>query len=170
MYCAVSPAILNYTRVAYILLQGKRKSSTAASFVRPTRPAETPLSFIAALKDKYASESGQADGAYGARNPAGPSQIIISGKVAEEVGFDKIRRQQAQVKELKIVILDGQRVASAMEDGEPSIEETCPSITTLDLSRNPLESLQPVVEVCRSLPKLKNLSIKLVDFLSRWSL
>lgn len=133
------------------------KASAAASFVRPTRPTDKPLSFIAALKLKYAS-----DGSGDAKSAAAHimSQIVISGKVAEEVGFDKIRRQQGQIHELKVVILDGERVAFAREEGEPGIGETCPSITQLDLSRNLLEGLGPVVEVCRELPKLKNLSIK----------
>lgn len=131
------------------------KSLTAASFVRPTRPAERSQSFIAALKDKYASVDGD-----GVSQSAATQQIVISGKVAEEVGFDKIRRKQAQVKELKVVLLDGHRVARARDDGEPSIEETCPSITQLDLSRNLLENLRPVIEVCRSLSVLTSLSIK----------
>jgi tubulin-specific chaperone E len=133
------------------------KAATAASFIRPTRPADKPQSFISAVKDKYASGSGGYE--YGASGPVA-SMIIISGKVAEEVGFDKIHRKQAQIHELKFVILDGQRVASARDEGEPGIGETCPSITQLDLSRNLLEDLRPVVEVCRELPKLANLSIK----------
>lgn len=133
------------------------KVPTAASFVRPTRPADKPQSFVAAVKDKYASEyGGDGRGAAG----AAVAQIVISGKVAEEVGFEKIRRQQAQIQDLKFAILDGQRMASARDEGEPGIEETCPSITQLDLSRNLFEGLRPIVEVCRELPKLENLSIK----------
>jgi phenylalanyl-tRNA synthetase alpha chain len=45
-------------------------------------------------------------------------------------------------------------------EGEGGFGETCPRITQLDLSRNLLEDLRPVVEVCRELPKLANLSIK----------
>lgn len=135
---------------------GLSKSSTAASFVRPTRPADKPQSFIAALREKYAAEAKDQDD--GVQN----SRVIISGKVAEEIGFDKIRRKLAQVKELKIVLVDGLRVARARDDDEPTIEETSPSIVQLDLSRNLLEQLAPVVDICRRLPKLQSLSIKSV--------
>lgn len=130
------------------------KAHTAASFVRPTRPADKPQSFIAALKDKYTSESG------GRRSAAASQVVVISGKVAEEVGFDKIRRQQAQLQDIKFAILDEQCVVSARDEGEPGIRETCPSVTQLDLSRSLFEGLGPIVEVCRELPKLKSLNIK----------
>lgn len=135
---------------------GLSRSSTAASFVRPTRPADKPLSFVGALNAKYAAE------ALGADDGRAVSQIVISGKVAQEIGFDKIRGQLARVKELKIVILDGMRVASSVGDDEGSIRETCPKIMQLDLSRNLLESLAPVIEVCRELEALRRLSIKCV--------
>lgn len=128
------------------------KSPTAASFVRPTRRTDQPQSFIAALNEKYASDKEHPD-----------SQIIIiSGKVAEEMGFDKIRRKQAQVKDLRIVILDGMRIAFARGAEDGSIGETCPSINQLDLSRNLLERVAPVVEVCRELQNLRSLSIRCV--------
>ncbi|KAJ6446106.1 tubulin-specific chaperone E [Purpureocillium lavendulum] len=132
------------------------RSATAASFVRPSRPADSPQSFIAALHDKYVAHGPPAeDGAA----PELARQIVISGKVAEEKGFDKIRRKLAQVGDLKIVILDGLRVASAVGPDEGSVAETCPRIVHLDLSRNLLEGLGPVVEVCRELRNLQKLSI-----------
>ncbi|PWI74193.1 tubulin-specific chaperone [Purpureocillium lilacinum] len=133
------------------------KSATAASFVRPTRPADSPQSFIAALHDKYVAHDPQGGEDGTALEQA--RQIIISGKVAEEKGFDKVRRKLAQVGELKIVILDGLRVASAVASDERSVAETCPSIVHLDLSRNLLERLGPVVEVCGELSNLQRLSI-----------
>ncbi|KND95341.1 Tubulin-specific chaperone E [Tolypocladium ophioglossoides CBS 100239] len=126
------------------------RSLTSASFVRPTRPADRPQSFIAALNEKYVSETPQAENG---------APIVISGKVAEEMGFDKIRRVLARLKELKIVILDGLRVASATEDGEGRVAETCPSIVHLDLSRSLLERLGPVVDVCSELKALTRLSL-----------
>ena len=90
----------------------------------------------------------------------GGSQIAISGKVVEEVGFDKVRRQQARVEDLKIVILDGLRVALPVAAGEGSIRETCPRIRELDLSRNLFERFGAVVEICRELEDLKSLRVK----------
>lgn len=129
---------------------GISKLPTAASFVRPTRPADKPQSFIGALHEKYASENDSTPG----------PQIVISGKVAEEMGFDKIRQKLAQVRDLKIVIVDGLRVACATTDQEGSVKDTCPNIRQLDLSRNLLEHLDPVVEICSDLPLLRNLALK----------
>ncbi|PHH85337.1 hypothetical protein CDD83_575 [Cordyceps sp. RAO-2017] len=127
------------------------RSPTAASFVRPTRPADKRLSFIAALREKYASEAPQlADGA----------PIVISGKVAEEMGFDKVRRKLARLDELRVVLLDGMRVASAVDEADGArVAETCPSIAQLDLSRNLLERLGPVLDICAELPALRHLSL-----------
>jgi len=128
--------------------------------VRPSRPADKPQSFIAALYEKYATENGNT-GAQ--RNPE--IEIVYFGKkVAEEVGFDKIRRQLARVDELKIVILDGMCIAwdVQFEDGGRTIKESSPIITELDLSRNLFESFPTVVKICRELSELKSLRLKSV--------
>lgn len=142
--------VLSLTRLA-----GLSGSPTAASFVRPTRPADRRQSFIGALREKYASEAPQPGDA------AAESQaVVISGKVAEEMGFDKIRRRLARVADLRIVILDGMRVAAAAHDGEGRVADTCPGIAHLDLSRNLFERLGPVVDICAQLPALRRLSLK----------
>lgn len=143
---------------------GLLKSPTAASFVRPTRPAEKPCTFLQAVQEKYAGEM-TAD-----QKPIslGP-QVIISGKVAEEIGFDKIRKQQAQLHELKIVIVDGMRVDSASTaDGQgKSIREVCPKVTELALSRNLFVDFGPIVEICSHLDELRGLRLKYVFCPSR---
>lgn len=129
--------------------------------MRPTRPADAPRTFLEALQAKYASEV-TAD-----HQPisSGP-QIVISGKVAEEVGFDKIRKQQAQLGELKYVILDGMRIdaATAVKRGqqqeERAIRDVCPKVIELDLSRNLLTELGPVVDICANLPDVRSLKLK----------
>ena len=92
---------------------------------------------------------------------SGP-QIVISGKVAEEVGFDKIRRQQAQLHELKIVILDGMRVAAATASNgqEKPVKDVCPKVTELDISRNLFLEFGTVVEICAQLESLRSLRAK----------
>ncbi|KAM7197814.1 HotDog domain containing protein [Naviculisporaceae sp. PSN 640] len=136
----------------------KSKSPTAASFVRPTRAADPAQAFVPALKLKYASDANQDHGPGLTAKP-----IVISGKVAEEVGFDKIRRQQAQLNELKIVILDGARMAFAYADEDESREEPigqiCPKVTELDLSRNLFESFGPIVDICSELPLVRVLRV-----------
>ncbi|ROV89956.1 hypothetical protein VMCG_10105 [Cytospora schulzeri] len=131
-------------------------SPTAASFVRPERRAEKPTTFLEALQEKYASEV-TAD-----QTPisSGP-QIIISGKVAEEIGFDKIRKQQARLHELKIVILDSLRIDRASDPSvqDKSIKEVCPKVVELNLNRNLLTRLEDVVEICSQLEALRGLRL-----------
>lgn len=97
------------------------------------------------------------------------TEIVISGKVAQEMGFDKIWRRQSRLREMKIVVLDGLRVAWARDGGDvrddgsgelKTIEDTAPKIVELDLSRNLFERLAPVVEICRDLKDLQKLAIK----------
>lgn len=145
-------ALLYLTHRAMLTSPGLSQSPVAASLVRPTRPSDTPQSFIGALNEKYASDSAQHPDA----------QIVISGKVAQEMGFDKIWRKLADAKELKVVILDGMRIASTTVPGEASIRETCPKISQLVLSRNLLGSLCVVVQICGDLPVLRNLNIRFV--------
>ncbi|KAK4451682.1 HotDog domain-containing protein [Podospora aff. communis PSN243] len=137
----------------------KSKSPTAASFVRPTRPADARQTFVSALNLKYASDAAKAD------DSTPKKQIIISGKVAEEVGFDKIRRQQAQLAELKNVFLDGTQIAYAspppdQAGSEQSISQVCPKVTELDLSRNLFDRLGTVVDICSELKSLQVLRVK----------
>ncbi|KOS18704.1 Tubulin-specific chaperone E [Escovopsis weberi] len=135
-------------------------SHTAASFVRPNRPADAPQSFVSALHEKYVLDSDSS-------KPR--ARIYFSTKLAEEVGFDKIWRQQSQLQDLKIVVLENSRIGSATrttseQDGErdgeeASIAATCPKITQLDLSRNLFEGWGPVADVCQELEHLQKLSI-----------
>jgi hypothetical protein len=138
---------------------GKLKSPTSASFIRPTRPDDGKADFLFALHAKYAMPE---PGSF-----APHKQIFIGTKVAEEVGFEKISRQQGQLDELKIVILDGLRVANAhssVEDGgegrDKSIRDVCPKVVELDMSRNMFTSFKPIVEICSELDDLRNLKVK----------
>ncbi|KAI1461889.1 RNI-like protein [Annulohypoxylon moriforme] len=125
----------------------RSKSLNAASFVRPTRPAEKPQSFVTAVTEKYASEL------------AKTAVIKFSNKVAEEVGFDKIQRRQAQLAELKVVIVDGARIVSAYSEGDDPISQVCPKIVELDLSRNLFQTVGKVVGICSELPALRSLRL-----------
>lgn len=114
--------------------------------------------FVEALRTKYASEV-----TVDLQPISSGPQIVISGKVAEEVGFDKIRKQQAQLSELKIVILDGMRIDAATAAGgqeKKLIREVCPKVTELDLSRNLFTRLDTVAEICSQLKLLRALKLK----------
>ncbi|KAE8361182.1 hypothetical protein BDV27DRAFT_31415 [Aspergillus caelatus] len=150
----------------------KSKHPTAGSFVRPSRAADKPRSFLEALREKYESEFEEEI----SRRKLGDTvsgdalhkPIEISGKVVEEVGFDKIRKQLAELQELKIVLLDGLLVAGVLahegsiEQIQPvckEIEQTCPKIIELDLSRNLLNRWRDVASICDSLKRLKTLKL-----------
>ena len=111
------------------------------------------------MRTKYAAiETG--DNAAAAQNT-----IRISGKEAEEVGFEKIARQQAQLHNLRIVVLDDLLVRAydnteTTSDGLDHIQETCPNITDLDLGRNLFETLSEISDICDRLPKLKFLRLE----------
>ncbi|PGH18587.1 hypothetical protein AJ79_00366 [Helicocarpus griseus UAMH5409] len=145
----------------------KSKHPTAGSFVRPTRQPDQALSFLQAANEKYVSElqhmrSGQTDVA----SPTKP--IEISGKIVEEVGFEKIRKQLAELQELRIVLLDGLRVHGVLA-GEGSTEayeneleiigRTCPKIVELDLSRNLIRRWKDVADICKQLKFLRILRL-----------
>ncbi|QSZ28979.1 hypothetical protein DSL72_003488 [Monilinia vaccinii-corymbosi] len=141
--------------------RGLSKAPTPASFIRPTRNPDPEQSFVEAVFHKYASGD--------ATNP--DKQIVISGKLAEEVGFDKIAKQQARIHELKIVLVDGQRINRAhtklhtleASSGTPAadltVAEACPSIVELDLSRNLFETLDEVETICGQLKNLKTIRL-----------
>ncbi|KAI9038063.1 putative tubulin-specific chaperone [Aspergillus affinis] len=151
----------------------KSNQPTAGSFVRPSRAADKPRGFLEAVREKYASESEQVSTKQGSTGVApGDSHqkpIEISGKVVEEVGFDKIRKQLAELQELRIVLLDGLCVAGVLpykrereelEKALTEIQRTCPKITGLDLGRNLLTSWSEVQGVCDQLENLKVLKLK----------
>ncbi|KAL2881564.1 hypothetical protein SGCOL_003131 [Colletotrichum sp. CLE4] len=128
------------------------KAPTAASFVRPTRRADAAQSFVTALHGKYVSEAV-------AKREAEIQIVFFGKKPAEEVGFDKIRKQLARVEDLTIVILDGTRIQLDVVDGDKSIKETSPLIYELDLSRNLFEEFDQVIKICQELDGLKSLRL-----------
>ncbi|KAI3274298.1 hypothetical protein CBS147309_4202 [Penicillium roqueforti] len=149
----------------------KSKHPTAGSFVRPSRPSDQPLSFLEALREKYASEPehGLSHNALASGAAIQGKAIEISGKVVEEVGFDKIRKQLAELQELRIVLLDGLRVVGVLAsynqaqvshiEAAQKIGETCPRITELDLSRSLLSRWRDVWDICDQLKHLKRLRL-----------
>lgn len=127
---------------------GRSASPTAASFIRPSRASDRPLTFFEALKQKYASTSAE-------DIVATANEIHISGKTVEEVGFEKIRRQLAELQELRVVVLDGACIAAV--DSNLSVQNL--KITELDLSRNLLESWDDITAICNSLHTLRSLRL-----------
>lgn len=107
------------------------------------------------MKKKYASSSAE-------DIAATANEIQISGKTVEEVGFEKIRQQLAELQELRIVVLDGARISVV----ESNLSEQNLKINELDLSRNLLESWCEVTSICKSLHFLKSLRLEYVHCIS----
>ncbi|KAI9735213.1 MAG: hypothetical protein M1834_001803 [Cirrosporium novae-zelandiae] len=138
-----------------------------ASFVRPTRKQDQTRNFLDALHEKYASDT---EASLQIRSQGA---VRFNGKIAEEVGFEKIRKQLAALNELKIVILDDMCISGILEkprglnrdskeevkDMMKKIEETCPKIQELDLSRNLIEDWEDIVYICQSLKGLQTLKL-----------
>ena len=89
----------------------------------------------------------------------------------QEVGFEKIKRQLATLQELRIVLLDGLSVtglgSNPWSGGRErwfnqvqEIQEVCPKVVELDLSRSRLENWLDVVGICFALQRLKSLKLK----------
>ncbi len=143
------------------LFETLSSSPNCASFIRATRVAGQPRSFLQALRYKYAE-----DGLERTTVDAAGS-IEISGKMVEEVGFERIRRQQAVLHDLKIVLLDGLRIRgpgpqAEVERLQDEIASTCPNITELDLSRNLFEHWEDIADICAPLKKLRVLKARCV--------
>lgn len=170
-YFSCMLSLLTVIGLQLTFFSGKSNQPTAGSFVRPSRPSDQPRSFLEALREKYASEPVQnidLDSLNGVS--ARGNAIEISGKVVEEVGFDKIRKQLAELQELRIVILDGLRIIGISSsydqsydsdnDAAQEICRTCPKITELDLSRSLLSQWRDVWAICNQLKSLKRLKLK----------
>lgn len=165
---------------------GLSKQPKAGSFIRPARRPDPSRSFVEALKAKYVAEdfedpdahivfvTKEGDNARGRNDPLSKlhQPIRISGKEVEEVGFDKIRKQLAELSELKIVILDGlcmDRSIARLQDGVDTwpagltdIKDTCPKVYELDLSRNLFEEWREIASICEQLDKLRSLRVECV--------
>ena len=157
--CPRLPLLSAWTHTSYE--SGRSTSSTAASFIRPSRTSDQPASFFEALKKKYASTSAE-------DITVTANKIHISGKTVEEVGFEKIRQQLAELQELRIVVLDGACIAYVDSD----LDERNLKIVELDLSRNLLESWYDVTAICNSLDCLQSLRFEYVhgEYDSFWHL
>ncbi len=132
------------------------KSKQAASFVRPTRTPDAVQSFVEAVRRKYATEE------VDRRDTLAHQQQEIEmagGKVAYEIGFDKIRAQLAELGELKIVLVDAMRIVKAGVENH-KIRDVCPKIVELDLSRNLFQNGDEIINICAELDDLKSLRLR----------
>lgn len=99
--------------------------------------------------------------------------IYFNGKLAEEVGFDKVHKQFAALHDLETVALDNlcvrgidpspakePKVTDSFKAHTLEIGETSPSIRRLGLSRNVIEFIRDVSALCSVLPQLEFLDLR----------
>lgn len=143
------------------IFQCLSSSPTAASFVRPSRKPDPERTLFEAIRFKYGRAKKESQGASG---DGETSSIAISGKIVEEVGFDKIQKQLSVLADLRIVLVDelvlfgvARRDATTqeIEDAQHELSKTCPSIAELDVGWNIIETWQDVADMCRPFKKLK---------------
>jgi len=92
------------------------------------------------------------------------TSIRISGKEVEEVGFEKIQKQISELKDLRIVVLDGLCISGRITEdsgasGEGSLAAICPNIRELDLSRSLFEDINEVMTLIGGLGHLESLKV-----------
>lgn len=119
----------------------------SASFVRPTRKPDPRLSFIEAVFEKYAPSDSPTH-----------APIAFGSKVAQEIGFDKIRDKLADIRALPILLLDGMRVGHCGE--EAVIKKYCGECRELGLAGNLFERLEEIARVVRALGKCTTLRLE----------
>jgi len=150
------------------LHKGRSTHPTAGSFLRWTVPRDEPRSFLNALRSKYAPDQPlqHISDATGLAQSVPAQSIWISGKEIEEIGYDKISQQQAQLQNLRTIILDQSLVSSRTDDEtratNSGVRIACPKVQDLDLSHNLFENLDEIAEICKDLPRLTTLTLECV--------
>ena len=91
-------------------------------------------------------------------------RLHISGKEVEEVGFDKVQAQLADLQHLRVVLLDGMRIGKICNEEQvvssedvKDIREICPEVVDLDVGRNLFEEWSEVLDIAVQLGKLTSL-------------
>ncbi|KAF9454620.1 RNI-like protein [Macrolepiota fuliginosa MF-IS2] len=120
------------------------------SFLRPSANICHGKSFLEALKSKYIE----------AYHGSGSQELVVLGSSqgaiqVEAVNLDKVRAKLSKVSFLREVSLDGESVARSNPPG--TIQDTCPNIRGLDLSRSLIHSWETIAAIARELPSLQRL-------------
>ncbi|XP_076619863.1 glyoxalase 1 isoform X1 [Colletes latitarsis] len=132
----------------------KARYPTSGSFIRPGK-AKFGISCPQAIKTRYGLINDELAGID--RDTLISLQKGMNAPFLEVVGFSKVNRKQSKFDQLKIVWLRDQYVSNAGNIGE--LEELCPNLEELDISRNLINSWQIVANICCQLHSLVRLNI-----------
>ncbi|EGI66346.1 Tubulin-specific chaperone E [Acromyrmex echinatior] len=132
------------------------RHSTSGSFIRPGK-AKFGISCPQAIKMRYGLIDDELAGID--RDEVSTLRKEMNAPFLELVGFSKVNKKQSKFDQLKIVWLREQCVSNA---GEPQeLEELCPNLEELDLSRNLINSWKIVANICSQLRSLMRLNVSL---------
>ncbi|KAF7993113.1 hypothetical protein HCN44_005894 [Aphidius gifuensis] len=132
----------------------KTRHSTSGSFVRPGK-INTGISCPTAIKNRYGFIDDELAGVD--KDNITSLRKEINAPFLEMVGFSKVNKKQSTFDRLKIVWLREQCVSSYGNDKE--LEELCPNIFELDLSKNLFNSWETIANICTQLKKLERLNV-----------
>ncbi|KAK9447618.1 uncharacterized protein V1518DRAFT_96412 [Limtongia smithiae] len=107
------------------------------------RKFDEPRDFVTVLRERYAPK---------AIDEMEKEDISFGLKVAERVGFDKIREILSHLDQLTLVTLDKQCIASVSDFSD--LRSICPNIQSLDISNNLFETLSDIAKITSQLPQL----------------
>ncbi|KYN44335.1 Tubulin-specific chaperone E [Trachymyrmex septentrionalis] len=130
------------------------RHSTSGSFIRPCK-AKFGISCPQAIKMRYGLIDDELAGID--RDEVSTLRKEMNAPFLELVGFSKVNKKQSKFDQLKIVWLREQCVSNA---GEPQeLEELCPNLEELDLSRNLINSWKIVANICSQFRSLMRLNV-----------
>lgn len=133
----------------------KARHPTSGSFVRPGK-IRTGVSCPSAIKNRYGLIDDELAGVD--RDNITSLRKEINAPFLEMVGFSKVNKKQSTFDRLKIVWLREHYVSSSGNDNE--LEQFCPNIMELDLSKNLFNSWITISEICSQLKKLERLDVR----------
>ncbi|KAL6265270.1 tubulin-specific chaperone E [Pogonomyrmex barbatus] len=130
------------------------RHSTSGSFIRPGK-AKFGISCPQAIEMRYGLIDDELAGID--RGEVSSLRKEINAPFLELVGFSEVNKKQSKFDELKIAWLRDQRVSNAGKPGE--LEELCPNLEDLDLSKNLINSWKIIAEICSQLCSLVFLNV-----------
>ncbi|XP_015599649.1 tubulin-specific chaperone E isoform X2 [Cephus cinctus] len=127
---------------------------TSGSFIRPGK-VKLGISCPQAIRARYGLINDELVGID--KDNLNSLQKEINAPFLEMVGFSKVNKKQSKFDQLKVIWLREQCVSDA---GRPrELEELCPNLDELDISRNLINSWKFVSEICCQLRMLTRLNV-----------
>ncbi|XP_063773632.1 tubulin-specific chaperone E [Pseudophryne corroboree] len=118
--------------------------ATGGSFIRPKK-ADFGVSFLTAVTKRYGSNSDWNE------------NLVIGKKTVELIGIESVQDEQSKLVTLCDISLRECAVSNAGHKGE--IFDSCPNISTMNLSSNLLSSWESMADIACQLKTLKHLDL-----------